>query len=118
MLCVVFTFVSLYFGSAVNVWTPSENIHPKHAGGQVPGNRAPVPGCVLRVELRRVSRFRVGCSIADGSSILQLSDTFHPKARVGIPVKRIRKDPHQGISTPSTRGDRCPESGHLSLDVF
>ena len=63
MLCVVFAFVSLYFGCNV---TPSENIHPKRAGGQVPGNRAPVPGCVLRVELRRVSRFRIGCSIMDG----------------------------------------------------
>ena len=90
---------------------PSENMHPKRAGRQVPGNRTPVPGCVLRVELRRVSRFRFGCSIADDSSILQLSDTFHPKGRVGIPVKRIRKDPHLGIFTPSTRGTGARKPG-------
>ena len=35
----------------------------------MPENRAPVPGCVLRVELRRVYRFRIGCSIMDGLSV-------------------------------------------------
>ena len=59
---------------------PSGNIHPKHAGGQVPGNRAPVPGCVLKVELRRAFRFSIGCSLMDGSPILQCPNTFHPRA--------------------------------------
>ena len=76
----------------------------------MPGIRAPVPGCVLKVELRRAFRFRIGFSIVDGTSILQCSNTFHPRARGVIPVKRSMKDPHQGLSTPSTLGDRCPET--------
>ena len=77
---------------------PSGNIRPKDAGGEVPRNRAPVLGFVARPEAVTAC----GCWLACAS----------------IPVKRIRKDTHQGMSTPSTRGDRCPETGHLSLGSF
>ena len=75
-----------------------------------PENWALVPGCVLGVELRRVCRLRIGCSIMDGSSILQYSNTFHPRIRGGTPVKRMKKDPPSGNIRPKHAGGEVPRN--------